>query len=777
MRLFFILFFIHFSSLIFSQEIVINEFMSSNTHTISDPDGDFSDWIELYNATEDEINLSAYGISDDEQRPFKWIFPPVIVPPKSFVLVFASNKNIQSLTNLHTNFKLDSSGEYIVLTKPNGDTEDIIEPISLGKDVSYGRGIDGSAGFERMYTSTPNTSNSFSNSLIFSHESGFYSSDINLSVYSTNGDDIFYTTDGSEPTANSTLYSTPLQLSSLLQTPDYLSNISEVSSYYISPDEDNFKANIIKAASFNNGNISSRVYFKTVFVSLDTNNRYHDFELVSLVTPAPSLLDYDTGIYVKGVHYSNGNWNSGNFFMKGIEWERMAYIQYFNKQGKQQFEQEIGIRIHGGKTRGWPQKSLRLYSRHDYGAPNFNYPFFDHTSRRIFNRIVLRTSIGGWTKTIIKNACTSDICRDLKFNTVETKPVIVFLNGEYWGIYTLSEYFNASYFKNVYDLNEDSINIVIHGSGNRPNLPEDWGTVEGSNQGHIQMYDFLNNNDLSIESNYEYMKTILDIDNIIEYYCTEIYFNNKDWPTNNNKLWNYGANGKWKQLFYDIDGGWSYLGNDFNALQRVLSDDGNAQAAPYATFLFRKLTESEEFIAAFTKRMACLMKNEFQSDKVINSINAYKQLYSSGVNEQINRFHFNSAESYYEWEDKINDMISFANSRQAYVINHISSEFNISFNIDDYNCNEASNTIFVESNHLNLQVIVYPNPTINNSIWIDYNFFAVKVKYRIYSLSGKLMQYGEASNHTKINLNYPPGLYILKINSVNKQFINKIIIE
>jgi len=360
---------------------------------------------------------------------------------------------------------------------------------------------------------------------------------------------------------------------------------------------------------------------------------------------------------------------------------------------------------------------------------------------------------------------------------MESEPVVVFLNGEYWGIYTLSDYYNANYFNEIYDLEEDSINIVIHGSGNRPDLPADWGMVEGSNEGHIQLYDFLNNNNLSIQLNYEYIKTILDIDNIIEYYCTEIYFNNKDWPTNNNKLWNYGVNGKWKQLFYDIDGGWSYLGNSFNALHRALSDNGHAQAAPYATFLFRKLTESDEFVASFTKRMACLMRNEFQPDTVVNNIYYHKQLYASGVHEQIHRFHFNSPMSYSDWENRIDGMISFAHSRQAYVINHISSEFNMPFDINEYNCNEASGTIFAEASSYLHQVVVYPNPTSNNYIWIDYNFNAPIVEYSIYSLSGKLLQSGKTTNHKKININYPAGLYILKINNHNKQFIKKLIIK
>lgn len=775
MRIHLILFFSLLSSSLFSQStIVINEIMSENSAVLADEDGDFSDWIELHNVGATSINLIDFGISDNEENPFKWVFPSTIIPPGGFQIIFASGKDRTTDPYLHTSFRISSYGESLILTDPSGVRVDSVAATPLAENLSYGRSQDGGTMWERLYTPSPELTNTMSAGILFSHESGFYESAIDFGLTATNGHEIRYTIDGTNPLISSILYADDLNLDNLDGVADVISNIS-TSPSWSAPAVDNYKAHVIKAATFNAGTRTSNIYTKVIFIFPELNERHQDFDIVSIVTEPGNLFDNDTGIYVQGVHYSPGEptW-SGNYFQKGVLWERKANLQYFNSEGELQFNQEIGIRTHGGKGRNLPQKSLRIYTRGEEGAPKLNYPFFEHLGedKRVFDKVVLRNSLTCWNNSVIKDEVTAHVCSDLNIDVQNSRPVVVFINGEYWGVQSIREFYDEKYIQEKYDIPADSVNIVLHGSGNRPGFPLEWGTVEGSNEGHVQLYQFLNSNDLDVPENYEYIETVLDIESIIDYYCAEIYFNNKDWPTNNNKLWNNGTSGKWRQMLYDIDGGWQYLGTGYDQLNRALSATGAGQNAPYATLLLRKLFESPDFKEQFLERMACLMKTSFDAETVVATINFMKELYENGMDEHIDRWHRPS--SYSTWESGINGMISFANGRKDNVIDHIESQFEIDFDPEDYDCAPTDYTTVTQIN-LEDQLRIYPNPTTNKTVWVDFDFSQEIVDYQVHNLVGELVASGSISNHEELMLNFTQGTYLVTI-LVNEQRVTKRVI-
>lgn len=762
------------SNLLCQSDIVINEIMSDNLSVIADEDGDFSDWIELHNYGISPINLMDYGISDDEDDLFAWVFPSTIIPPGGYKIIFASGKDHLEGPYLHTNFKISSDGEPLILTDPSGIQIDFVKPTPLAEDLSYGRSEDGSTMWERLNEASPAETNSISDGIIFSHESGFYAASLDLVLTATNDHEIRYSTDGTDPQILSILFSDFISLDNLELVPDVISNIS-TSPSWSAPDTDNFKAHVIKAATFESGIRTSKVYTKVIFINPDLNERYEDFDIVSLVTEPGNLFNADTGIYVPGVHYTPGDptW-SGNYFQRGDLWERKANLQYFNNEGQLQFNQEISIRTHGGKGRNLPQKSLRIYTRSEDGAPKLNYPFFEHLGeeKHVFDKVVLRNSLTCWNNSVIKDEVTAQVCRDLSFEIQNSKPVVLFMNGEYWGVQSIREFYDEKYINDKYDIPADSVNIVLHGSGNQPAFPSDWGTVEGTNSGHTQLYDFLNSNNLDILGNYEYVKTILDIESIIDYYCTEIYFNNKDWPTNNNKLWNNGTDGKWKQMLYDLDGGWQYLGTGYDQLNRALSPTGVAQNAPYATFLLRKLFESSSFKDQFLNRMACLMKINFEAETVVTTINFVKDLYLDGMQEHVDRWH--RPNSYETWLSGVNGLISFANGRKDNVIEHIEDQFGIDFDPEEYDCDfiDYGNLVEIE---LDDKLRIYPNPAFDKTVWVDFDFSESTVNYQILNLTGQLMDKGTINNHGQLQLDFSSGTYFVTV-LVNEQNITKRIV-
>ena len=143
-------------------KVSINEWMASNTGTVNDPaDGAFDDWIEVFNAQANAVDLSGYHLSDDLllSSPSDWTFPPgTFIPPQGFLLVWADNQSNQP--GLHANFKLSTAGEVITLRTPDLRLLDAVIFGLQTSDVSQGRWPDGSDRIVAMNRPTPQAPNS-----------------------------------------------------------------------------------------------------------------------------------------------------------------------------------------------------------------------------------------------------------------------------------------------------------------------------------------------------------------------------------------------------------------------------------------------------------------------------------------------------------------------------------------------------------------------------------------------------------------------------------------
>ena len=199
-------------------DIRLNELMASNTTTLADEDGTYSDWIELYNAGADPVSLAGWYLTDNAANLTKWQFPAVTLNPNEYLVVFASSKNRRVAgSELHTNFALSASGEYLGLVLPDGVT--IIDEYAptfpaLANDQAYGVVVPGVRDF--LTTPTPGASNQTAVPLVaISVPSTVYTAPFTVelsSPYLLPGDQIRYTTNGSEPTAASTLYTAPINI-------------------------------------------------------------------------------------------------------------------------------------------------------------------------------------------------------------------------------------------------------------------------------------------------------------------------------------------------------------------------------------------------------------------------------------------------------------------------------------------------------------------------------------------------------------------------------------
>lgn len=653
--------------------IVINEFVSNNTNGITDDSGAHHDWIELYNSGKKKVNLEGYGLSDDPKAPFKYKFPKTIIKSQSHLLLYASGKDIKVKGEIHLNFKIDDTGESLLLTAPAGSIIDQVNPIALVKNSSYGRSLDGHVSFERFFNPSPAATNNEVSGVIFSDEQGFYTEAFILSLVSKIGHEIRYTLDGSTPDINSLIYKNPISIEATESDSNGIGYIRT------SPIEQiitgsYFKGTIIRVATFNEGTITSEIYTKSYFISPLGRDRYANIDIVSLVTDNANLFDKDTGIYVEGdsIGYAS---NTANFYKRGKAWERNAHVTFFDMDGNIGFEQNLGIRIHGGKGRKNPQKSIRLCADKKYGAPAINYPLFEMREHTVFKTVVLRNSQTCWERSIVKDECTAEICKNLNVDVLAARPAIVFINGEFWGIHAIREYFDADYIAANHAVKKEDVNIVLNGYGNLQKADKKWGLLAGNGATHVSMYRYIKTHSLAISENYAFLSKYLNFESIIDYYCIEIFFNNRDWPTNNNKLWSVGR-GPWSQVMFDMDAGWDRSFED--NVERLISEkkQHRPQDKSYARLLFNKLVESPIFVEDFCNRMDYLIKHDFSPKNVAPILEKAKTTYTNYIEENDRRWGVPT--SYKKWKALFFKLNGFAEGRPKHLEKVFVTHFNVS---------------------------------------------------------------------------------------------------
>lgn len=356
-------------------------------------------------------------------------------------------------------------------------------------------------------------------SVTFSAAAGLYADafDLYLETGMPNAE-IHYTTDGSDPTVNSPLYTDKIYVTDRTMEANTISNIRTADEDFITPYGRIFKGTTIKAKAFDQNGNSSPISVSSYFINKNIFSRY-GVKVVSITTPQENLFDSEIGIYTPN-----------NCFNKGSEWERSAYMEVFDTAGNCTVSQTVGLRINGAFTRKYQQKSLRIYARENNNYLNgdskkVKYDFFDekvtdNTSVPIdtYKTIILRNSGDDWYNNFIRDAIVEELAEPLRVDTMGYIPSVVFINGEYWGVHEIRERYDDSYFKQHYNLNNttDVAMVEIGTGGSTAEISEgDDNDLEDFNS---KAY-FVINNDMTNSEYYEKAGTYFDVDNLIDYYC------------------------------------------------------------------------------------------------------------------------------------------------------------------------------------------------------------------------------------------------------------------
>jgi len=518
----FLLLFLVFST---NAQLVINEVCSKNNSIIEDEFGEYSDWIELYNNTFTDINLEGYFLSDKEDNPQKWVFPNKVIPAQSYLLVFASDNDLIQ-TYCHTNFKLSNDGETLILSDATGVEIDRIEIPSLIEDHSYGRWPNGNGDFLYFEIPTPEFSNDNNSNYEFAKSPEFvtqqYFNENNTTIELTCDEPdctIRFTRDGSIPDENSELYLSPFQIDTTTS---------------------------IRAITFSNDLYSSQSTTQTFFC-----NTMHTLPILALTSEPDNFWEWENGIFILGPNGDPVYPHFGANFWKDIEIP--VHMEYFiNRELVAKFD--VGTKIHGGKAaRSKPAKALRLLTDKNFESEGMNYSFFKNKNINNFRRLIIRNASGDFNYTHFRDAYLHRyfINEDLDLDVIAHQPIVLYINGTYWGVMNLREKIDQFYLKENYGMEKDSIDL----------LEEDLVVIEGSKDEYLANYDFLVNNDLSIQSNFDIAEKYFDLNNLADYFIVQTYVNNTDFPNNNIKYWQpKKEGGKWRYILFDMDVGMGRYG-------------------------------------------------------------------------------------------------------------------------------------------------------------------------------------------------------------------------
>lgn len=507
-------------------QVIINEVMASNTHTIVDPDfGVAADWVEFYNTGPDTADLSGIAFSDRLNNPTKWFFPAgTTIPPNEYLVVWCDNEDFVGEA-IHTSFALSASGEDAVLYDPA--TETILDSISwtdLETDVSLARIPNITGDFVRTVRPTPGGPNIFEEQAdppLFSHESGLYTESFFVSITAPDADEIRYTLDGSHPSPSSLLYTEPIEITGTTS---------------------------LRARAYQDGNEPSRSTSASYFFSSITDR---ELPILNVVIDNDDLYDPARGIYV-------------NFGERGREWEREVHVSIASPDGSVVRNVDAGIRIHGGFSRTAPKKSFRLYLRNDYGQTEWDLPWLERSPVDEISQLVLRA--GGndafqvtvasqrQQVTYVRDEIIRDWYREQGHYAVDGFFVALYLNGEYWGLYNALERITA-----------DQLDRVLPGNDDYDVVKGGWNSVQRyfteANDGDMEAWEeFLQwhaDGDVATDPDFEEFKERVDYENFMDYFALNVYVQNEDWPHNNWIATRHRTRSDAKWIFHCWDSEWA----------------------------------------------------------------------------------------------------------------------------------------------------------------------------------------------------------------------------
>ena len=601
-------------------QITINEVLASNGSTNTDPDyGTNADWIELYNAGQADVNLGGWSITDNLGKPKKYVLPNgTTIKTGGYLLIWCDDMG----TGLHAGFKLSADGEEVGLFDADGK---MVDSMTFGPqygDISFGRSMDDASVTQFFMTPTPGTANNTpgytgrSNQPVILTQGGAYAGSVTVTVTNDQGGTVYYTTDGSEPTKESNVYSTPLTFT---------------------------KTTVLRARILEDGKMPGLT--KTITYFLNDEFRGHSLPIVSLATDSENFWDTEKGIY---------GWTNAN--NEKADFEIPVNIELYENNGSDRaaFNEPAGVKINGLYAWQLPQKMLGVYFKKKYGESKLSYQLFHDDPRNEFDDFALRASGNDWNYTMFRDGLLQQACRrgGLNLALQAFRPSAVYLNGEFLGIHNIREKVNEEYIETRYGLESGTFDM-IEGDQN----------VEAGDWEEWNHYKEVWQKDLSVQANYDALAQIMDVENYTDFMVAQIWSHNTS-VNHNPMAWKPKGSGVWRWIFTDGDRG-------FNSY----ADDYADWYAGKANMPFGSMLQNDSYRRYFCKRTADLLFTAFNPEEIQRQVTEHMKDIEPLMEQQVQRwlgtsssYSGNALTSTRQWRSRISYLRDFCNGRPVVLL-------------------------------------------------------------------------------------------------------------
>ena len=639
-KIYFILPFLLTAFLVNSQ-VVINEYSASNFDSHLDNYGEYEDWVELYNTTNSDIDLNGWSLTDKPANLAKWSFTgSFIVSANSVAIIYCSGRDELVGGVAHTNFKITQTkaGEVFVLSDASGNIIDSARAIPAQKSHSRGRDINGGSSWSVFTAATPNTSNTgamleYAPAPIFSQSSGYYSAPFDLTLSCADPNAIlYYTTDGSKPDNSSNLYTGPFNISS---------------------------TSVVKAVAYSTNGLvpPSFIDYHTFFI-----NDTHTVPILSVSGDSVAVLIED------GLQNIGSWWN-------GTPHEPQGTIEWFDKNGVLIDKGTGEFNKHGNDSWAYAQRGFDYVMRDQFG---YNHALqdkvFDTKSREKFQRVIVKAAANdnypasfGSSGGHIRDAYIHHLSQlaDLRLDERSTKSCILYLNGEYWGVYEMREKVDDHDFTDYY-YDQDKNNLqYLKTWGNTwieyggAQAQTDWDNLK----------NYITTNSMANQANYQTVKSQYNTGSIIDYFLLNSYVVCGDWLNWNTAWWRgldtNGEKKKWRYTLWDMDNTFDH-GTNYTGIPTMsvnadpcdpssLSDPGGQGHIP----IWNELLNNSDFFDDYLNRWQDLANGYLSCDTMIAILDSMINVIDPEMPRQIAKW----GGTYTEWQSNVQDIRDFINAR------------------------------------------------------------------------------------------------------------------
>ena len=567
--------------------------------------------IELYNTTNNDIKLDDYEIGD---KSSKYSLKGRSINKNSYLVLYKSSFGF-GINNTNEVIYLTHVGQVVDTFNVNRLTGNISTGITNGNKVYYKSITLGN-------TNSQDTYKGFSESVKFSIDGGYVNNGTEVTLRTSDNSTIYYTTNGSFPNKNSTKYTKPIKID---------------------------KTMVIKAISYKDGYIESDIASRTFVVG-----RKHTIAFASISS------DYNNLFGGSGI-ITNYTSNA----------EKKVNVEFYEPEGYLGTSFTADAKLSGMDSRKEPQKSISIYLRKRYGQSFVNYPFFKELDYHTYSSILFRNAGEDPKNVRIMDAALTRILKgEMDIDMQEYRPVAMYLNGSYYGIYNLREKLNGDYVESKFDIDNDDIDLLKYST-----------PTKGSSTEYKKLVDYINSHNPKEKSVYEYLKTQIDMQELINYWIVESFYGNTD--LGNIRYWK-SDNGKWRWMLYDLDWSLWNMGLDMG----YPTKNSKVPAATYLSSsvkIVRKLYQNSEFKDLYLSSVAKYLKTTFKPDRMNKIVDELAKEIEEEMPYHINKWgsSYSGLSSMSSWKNNLKNFKNNLNTRYNRVVNNIRSYFNLSNN--EYN--------------------------------------------------------------------------------------------